>query len=59
MFREFEPAGFLTYKQEAAATVDVVTTRSALHQLPDTWKQVALNNTPLRSSPVERSACGT
>jgi ubiquinone/menaquinone biosynthesis C-methylase UbiE len=37
-------AGFLTYEHETPAAVDVVTTRSALHQLPDTWKQVALNN---------------
>lgn len=36
-------AGFLTYLH-AASPADVVTTRSALHQLPDTWKQVALNN---------------
>lgn len=36
-------AGFLTYEHANPATVDVVTTRSALHQLPDTWKQVALN----------------
>ena len=36
-------AGFLTYIHTGAAAT-VVTTRSALHQLPDTWKQVALNN---------------
>jgi ubiquinone/menaquinone biosynthesis C-methylase UbiE len=36
-------AGFLTYSHQADPA-DVVTTRSALHQLPDTWKQVALNN---------------
>lgn len=35
-------AGFLSHEFEAAS-VDVVTTRSALHQLPDTWKQAALN----------------
>lgn len=35
-------AGFLTYEHEGDLA-DVVTTRSALHQLPDTWKQVALN----------------
>ena len=36
-------AGFLTYEHVGRAAT-VVTTRSALHQLPDTWKQVALNN---------------
>lgn len=35
-------AGFLSYEHPAGG-VDVVTSRSALHQLPDTWKQVALN----------------
>ncbi len=35
-------AGFLSYEHEAGS-VDVVTSRSALHQLPDAWKQVALN----------------
>ncbi len=35
-------AGFLTY-EHAPGSAAVVTTRSALHQLPDTWKQVALN----------------
>jgi len=35
-------AGFLSY-DHIGADADVVTTRSALHQLPDTWKQVALN----------------
>ena len=35
-------AGFLSH-DFASASVDVVTTRSALHQLPDTWKQAALN----------------
>lgn len=33
-------AGLLSY--EYPAPVDVITCRSALHQLPDTWKQVAL-----------------
>lgn len=36
-------AGFLTYRH-AGAPVDVVTTKSALHQLPDFWKQTALLN---------------
>lgn len=36
-------AGFLTYEHDKPGSVDVVTTRSALHQLPDTWKQHALN----------------
>ncbi len=35
-------AGFLSHQFEPSS-VDVVTTRSALHQLPDTWKQSALN----------------
>ena len=35
-------AGFLSYEHERGS-VDVVTSRSALHQLPDTWKQAALN----------------
>lgn len=35
-------AGFLSHAF-TPASVDVVTTRSALHQLPDTWKQMALN----------------
>lgn len=35
-------AGFLSHRFEPSS-VDVVTTRSALHQLPDTWKQLALN----------------
>jgi putative AdoMet-dependent methyltransferase len=35
-------AGFLTYVPEHRPA-DAVATRSALHQLPDTWKQVALN----------------
>lgn len=35
-------AGFLSHRFEAGS-VDVVTTRSALHQLPDTWKQAAFN----------------
>lgn len=34
-------AGFLSYEHHGAPA-DVVTTRSALHQLPDFWKQVAL-----------------
>ncbi len=38
---EHHHAGFLSH-QFAPASVDVVTTRSALHQLPDTWKQAAL-----------------
>lgn len=38
----YHHAGFLSYKHEGQA--NVVTTRSALHQLPDTWKQVAINN---------------
>lgn len=36
-------AGFLTY-QHPGAPVDVVTIKSALHQLPDFWKQLALLN---------------
>ncbi|MDJ0787318.1 MAG: methyltransferase domain-containing protein [Myxococcota bacterium] len=40
---EIHKAGFLSYRHEGPPA-DVVTTRSALHQLPDTWKQVALNN---------------
>ena len=36
----YHHAGFLTYEHHGHA--DFVTTRSALHQLPDTWKQVAL-----------------
>ncbi|MEV7630362.1 class I SAM-dependent methyltransferase [Actinoplanes sp. NPDC089786] len=36
-------AGFLDYAH-AARPADVVTTRSALHQLPDFWKQQALLN---------------
>ena len=35
-------AGFLTYEHRGRPA-DAVITRSALHQLPDTWKQVALN----------------
>ncbi|MEM7274733.1 MAG: class I SAM-dependent methyltransferase [Actinomycetota bacterium] len=35
-------AGFLSHTFQPGS-VDVVTSRSALHQLPDTWKQVALN----------------
>ncbi len=35
-------AGFLSY-EHPAGSVDVVTSRSVLHQLPDAWKQVALN----------------
>ncbi len=35
-------AGFLSH-DFGAETADVVATRSALHQLPDTWKQSALN----------------
>jgi ubiquinone/menaquinone biosynthesis C-methylase UbiE len=38
---ERHQAGFLSH-EFARASVDVVTTRSALHQLPDTWKQKAL-----------------
>jgi putative AdoMet-dependent methyltransferase len=34
-------AGFLTY-QHTGGPADVVTTKSALHQLPDFWKQAAL-----------------
>lgn len=34
-------AGFLTY-EHAGPPADVVTTKSALHQLPDFWKQAAL-----------------
>ena len=34
-------AGFLTYEHHGGLA-DVVTVRSALHQLPDFWKQVAL-----------------
>jgi putative AdoMet-dependent methyltransferase len=34
-------AGFLSYEHHGPAA-DVVTVRSALHQLPDFWKQVAL-----------------
>ncbi|MGI9604230.1 MAG: class I SAM-dependent methyltransferase [Acidimicrobiales bacterium] len=33
--------GFLSH-QHQGPPADVVTTRSALHQLPDTWKQIAL-----------------
>jgi putative AdoMet-dependent methyltransferase len=36
-------AGFLTY-QGPGPPADVVTTKSALHQLPDFWKQTALLN---------------
>ncbi|WP_028925090.1 class I SAM-dependent methyltransferase [Pseudonocardia acaciae] len=36
-------AGFLTYRHDGAPA-DVVTTKSALHQLPDFWKQAALLN---------------
>ncbi|MGH3812185.1 MAG: class I SAM-dependent methyltransferase [Pseudonocardiaceae bacterium] len=36
-------AGFLTYRH-TGAPADVVTTKSALHQLPDFWKQTALIN---------------
>lgn len=36
-------AGFLTYRHPGPPA-DVVTTRSALHQLPDFWKQTALLN---------------
>ena len=36
-------AGFLTYRHPGAPA-DVVTTKSALHQLPDFWKQTALLN---------------
>jgi cyclopropane fatty-acyl-phospholipid synthase-like methyltransferase len=36
-------AGFLDYEHRAGP-VDVVTTKSALHQLPDFWKQQALLN---------------
>ncbi len=36
-------AGFLTYAH-VGAPADVVTIKSALHQLPDFWKQVALLN---------------
>ncbi len=36
-------AGFLTYRHPGALA-DVVTTKSALHQLPDFWKQTALLN---------------
>lgn len=34
-------AGFLNY-EHAGPLADVVTTKSALHQLPDFWKQAAL-----------------
>lgn len=36
-------AGFLTYRHPGPPA-DVVTTRSALYQLPDFWKQTALLN---------------
>jgi ubiquinone/menaquinone biosynthesis C-methylase UbiE len=36
-------AGFLDHRHQGPAA-DVVTTRSALHQLPDMWKQHALRN---------------
>ncbi|UVS80522.1 Demethylmenaquinone methyltransferase [Actinokineospora sp. UTMC 2448] len=36
-------AGFLGYRH-AGPSADVVTTKSALHQLPDFWKQTALLN---------------
>jgi ubiquinone/menaquinone biosynthesis C-methylase UbiE len=36
-------AGFLDYRHTGPAA-DVVTTKSALHQLPDMWKQHALRN---------------
>jgi ubiquinone/menaquinone biosynthesis C-methylase UbiE len=42
-------AGFLSY-EHAGPPADVVTTRSALHQLPDFWKQAAL----LRIAPYLR-----
>ncbi len=35
--------GFLSW-QPAAASIDVVVCRFALHHLPDFWKQIALNN---------------
>jgi len=38
-----QQAGFLIYRHPAAPA-DVVTTKSALHQLPDFWKQTALLN---------------
>ncbi|MGP3934705.1 class I SAM-dependent methyltransferase [Nonomuraea sp. KM88] len=45
---EVEPhwhqAGFLDYAHPHDAPADVVTTGSALHQLPDFWKQQALRN---------------
>lgn len=37
--------GFLSYEHHGAPA-DVVTVRSALHQLPDFWKQVALLRVP-------------
>jgi putative AdoMet-dependent methyltransferase len=36
-------AGFLTYRHQGSPA-DVVTIKSALHQLPDFWKQTALLN---------------
>jgi putative AdoMet-dependent methyltransferase len=42
-------AGFLSY-EHTGSPADVVTTRSALHQLPDFWKQAAL----LRIAPYLR-----
>lgn len=38
---EVHEAGFLSYEHRGSPA-DVVTTRSALHQLPDCWKQVAI-----------------
>ena len=38
---EFHQAGFLTY-EHAGAQADFVTTKSALHHLPDFWKVAAL-----------------
>lgn len=38
---DFVHAGFLTY-EHAGALADVVITKTALHHLPDFWKQIAL-----------------
>jgi putative AdoMet-dependent methyltransferase len=38
---ELALAGFLSYRHEGALA-DVVTTRAALHHLPDFWRQIAL-----------------
>jgi hypothetical protein len=41
-------AGFLSY-QHAGPPADAVSTRNALHQLPDFWKAVALDRRVARA----------